>query len=245
MEPWGDEQIKANLPPVYHFLYDKVRNEYIQPDEKIFIGAYCCRSEWNSPDTSKFLPLSAVSTISGVVFISSYRYFRTGYRYNRGAFIKGDVVGGRVVAYRKRGREWLNLDSDLFARWVWILPLAEPEKGAEEFVTEMPLSSLSEIRGRQEYTVDDRGQRFDIVEIEFEGGVWLAFSKADGNRVYELLQAAKKNNGKMISSDTVSRTEMASRKPGLAEQLTKLASLYREGVLTKEEFEAAKGKLLA
>lgn len=241
MEPWDDEQIKANLPPVYHFLYDKVRHEYIQPDEKIFIGAYCCRSEWNSAHgSSKFLPLSAVSTRSCVIFISSYRYFRTGIEYNRGV-----LVNGREVAYRKRGGELLNLDSDPFARWVWILPLAEPEKGTEGFITEIPLSSLSEIRGRQEYTVDDRGKRFVIMEIELEGDVWLAFSKADGNRVYELLQAAKKNNGKMINSDAVLRTEMASQKPGLAEQLTKLASLHGEGLLTKEEFEAAKGKLLA
>ena len=77
MQVMNEQEIVDNLPLAYRFLYYRVRDEFIIPNEHILFGAYFCRSEDFAREESlrRFEPISAVSTISGAVFVSNFRYF--------------------------------------------------------------------------------------------------------------------------------------------------------------------------
>ena len=95
-------------------------------------------------------------------------------------------------------------------------------------------------------TVDD--YVFQCIELNFKGsgrgpdgwlgsvGVWRTlFEAKDGQAIYNLIQSTIQGGGKIQA--TVSRDEMLQR-------LERLASLYQAGMLTEDEFQVGKKRLL-
>jgi hypothetical protein len=89
---------------------------------------------------------------------------------------------------------------------------------------------------------------FQCIEINFKGsgrgpdgwlgsvGLWRAlFDAKEGQAVYNLLDTTLKSGGQIEA--TVSRDEMLQR-------LERLASLFQAGMLTEEEFQVGKRRLL-
>lgn len=244
LSAWTEGQILKNIPSAYKFVYTKVNTENLQTDEEVFFAGYGCSAVKQETELSKgfFVPASAVSVISRVVFITSYRYIVAYLEYGRG-LSKGVSVRGKSVVYRRTGGSIINFDRSSYAQWEWIPPLQDTPRDTVVFIKEWSLSSFSKVRGRNDYNCRWQGQEIDLVEIETDKNTWLVFQRDDGNRVYELLQHAAKNNG-MLRSDKVYQVTQEKLSASVVEQLEKLASLHEMKVLTTPEYELAKKRLL-
>ena len=238
----SEQEILDNLPEPYRIVYYNVKNDYLLADEKILFGAYCCRNKWEPTSESyqKFDPTSAVTYLPYAIFLSNFRYFR-----GRIQTIK-DKIGpmGISAVYRTTGSNSLfDYGNRPYAQWRWGNPV-EPYSAVESVVTEMPLSQLGTIGGRQEYVVTIKEETTNLIEIPLGTELWLAFRKHDGERFYELVQLASRNGGRIdLKPNTNSRKKQ--KNPSLVDQLAKLDSLYQAGVLTKEEFETVKKRILS
>jgi hypothetical protein len=236
IEAWNEKQILENMPEPYRFLYHKVKDEYLLPNEEILFGAYCSTPRWKWYESGWSL-----STISGVVFITSNRYLRTGVSQKNGV-----LMNNTSIVYRKQGkRGWLDFSGDNrpFAEWEWILPHTEIPKKWIGFVIELPLDSISDIKGRKKITIEYQQETIDLLEIEFDDDWWLTFEKANGDYIYELLQVAHLSNGEIQTSPS-HKKEVVAQEKSIADELKKLIALYEDKLITKEEFEKAKKKVL-
>jgi hypothetical protein len=112
-------------------------------------------------------------------------------------------------------------------------PLTSKEKDSKE-VREV---SLRNIPGIERHDFEMGGTTYVQLWIKLEPeGVILAtlYSLQDGQEAYNILQDAIRNGGLETRSNS-----------DIADQLAKLAKLFQDKAITKEEYEAAKAKLLA
>jgi len=228
---WTEEQLIQNIPEHYRSIFHKVKNEYLIENEKILFCAYGMHSHWSKSESRW-----SVSCLPGVILLSSKRYFRTGISH------KNVWLMNQPIYYRHEGRAWLSIvDGKPFGQWEWQFPLKKVPPKHEIFVLEVPLESLPELRGHETYTIDYKGEEFDIIEIALEDA-WLTFLKSDGEIIYRLLQKAKLNNGR-IQFETSSQPQNSVEVTNFIDELTKLANLLEKNLITEQEFEAAKKKL--
>ena len=135
LSAWTEGQILKNIPSAYKFVHTKVNTENFQTDEEVFFAGYGCSAVKQKIELSKgfFVPASAVTTISRVVFITSYRYIVAYLEYGRG-LSKGVHVRGKSVVYRRTGGSIINFDRSSYAQWEWIPPLQDTPRDTTVFI---------------------------------------------------------------------------------------------------------------
>ena len=102
---------------------------------------------------------------------------------------------------------------------------------------------LANVKNREKFSVAHKGQRIDLLEISLTNNTQFTFLLEDGNRIYELLQIARQNKGKLDIRRAAS-SPLAIKDSGVTENLEKLAALFQSGILTREEFEIIKKRTL-
>ena len=228
--PLLDEQAIANLAPLFHDEFGRFRREYIEPGENIFAVAECSSrgfAEAVSGGYFGFFVLAAERAFSVTYKAFSEREQIRFYQEGQGFFYH--VLPDETILGLPPSSILLN--SEIKTRQV----------------QEVLLSMIEGIeRSAYSATVDD--YVFQCIELNFKGsgrgpdgwlgsvGVWRTlFEAKDGQAIYNLIQSTIQGGGKIQA--TVSRDEMLQR-------LERLASLYQAGMLTEDEFQVGKKRLL-
>ncbi len=228
--PLLEEQALANLSPIFHGEYTRFCQEYLQPNEEVFAVAECsCRGFESGLTSSHF----------GFFVITGERALLVSY-----------------VAHPKREQLRFYQEGEGFFYHVLTdetalaLPPSAPLHPSEiesRQVQEALLSMVESIE-RRAFSTTAEDHLFQCLELNYKGsgrgpdgwigsvGLWRTlFDARDGQAIYNMLQTSIQAGGHVYA--TVSRDEMLQR-------LERLASLYQSGMLTEEEFQAGKRKLL-
>lgn len=228
--PLLEEQALANLSPLFHDEFSRFCQEYLQPNEEIFAVAECsCRGFESGLTSSHF----------GFFVITGERSFLVHYE----AHPKRE----QIRFYQEGEGFFYHVLTD---ETVFGLPPSPPLHPSEIESREVQEALLSMIESvdRRAFSVTVEDHLFQCLELNYKGtgrgpdgwlgsvGLWRTlFDGRDGQTVYNLLHTSIQAGGHVHA--TVSRDEMLQR-------LERLASLYQSGMLTEEEFQAGKRKLL-
>lgn len=208
------EQVLPQISEFYHSDFRQLAKSVLQSDEDVI---------WAGNTTH----LADVGRFFGFGYlITSYRIIHVSFIVERG------ILGG--------GRETIHVEDKGYSA----LDIPHRPLSAKELITrsvgEVAFQSISQVRRRE---VKARtGHETTLVElsINVSGGSLfpysiLFYSFQDGQEVYEFLQNSIRNRN--MPSQAV---------PDIADQrqLAKLAKLHQDKAITKEEYEAAKRKLL-
>lgn len=242
-----ENQAVGNLPTGYDVLYRKIRDEFLQSNEDVFAVAYSCKysEEERGGSRDKFTPSNSIHRSAGIVTITTFRWLWAGFRVrNRDGFyshIGGGDSGG--ITYKKFGSGFLNLSSLPYSEWYWMPPAEKLSKDFEGWVQETPLFELANVKNREKFSVVHKGRSIDLLEISLTNNTQFTFLLEDGNRIYELLQTARQNKGKLDLRQTA-LSPLVVKGSEVTENLEKLATLFQSRILTREEFETIKKRLL-
>lgn len=228
--PLMEEQMLAKLAPIFHDEFNQFRQEYLQPGENIFYVAECSSRGFSESTSGGFF---------GFFVVTAERAFSVTYKaYNKREQIRFYQEGEGFFYHTLTDETVLGL-----------APSAELLR-AEIRSRQVQEALLSMIVGveRISYSATVEDVLFQCVELNFKGsgrgpdgwlgsvGLWRTlFEAKDGLAIYQLIQATIQGGGHIQA--TVSRDEMLQR-------LERLASLYRAGMLTEEEFQVGKKRLL-
>lgn len=242
-----ENQALGKLPVGYDALYIKLRDEFLRSNEDVFAVAYGCKysREERESSRSKFIPSNSIHRSTGVVTITTFRWLWAGFRMrNRDGFYShvgsGDSGG---ITYKKSGSGFLNLDSLPYSEWHWMPPTEKISKHCEGWVQETSLFELANVKNREKFSVVHKGQPIDLLEINLANDTQYTFLLEDGNKIYELLQTARQNKGKLAPKLTAS-SPLVIKDSEITENLEKLTALVHSGILTREEFETIKKRIL-
>jgi hypothetical protein len=242
-----ENQAFGNLPTGYDVLYRKIRDEFLQSNEDVFAVAYSCNYSEEESESSrgKFIPSNSIYRSAGIVTITTFRWLWAGFRSrNRDGFyshVGSGNSGG--ITYKKSGSSFFNLSSLPYSEWHWMPPTEKLSKDLEGWVQETSLLELANVKNREKFSVAHKGQRIDLLEISLTNNTQFTFLLEEGNRIYELLQIARQNKGKLAIRRAAS-SPLAIKDTGVTENLEKLAALFQSGILTREEFETIKKRTL-
>lgn len=239
------EQGLLKLPSAYHSMLKQIWDEYLQRDEKVLAIAEYTYSEVTERDSSLFLPLNTVKSQPRFVVISSYRWIFGYINY-----------GSKGVGYRGRsgpgsdGPKVFNVWGE-YAEWEWKFPPPFPDHKNQHRlrITEVSLSSISAVRSKAEYVTYHQDKPIELLELFMESRNYLTFLREDGEYIYRLLQVSAQNKGtiplikRRLEGNVGPTSERLSSSK--TEQLIELGKMLQQNLLTIEEFEAAKKKLLS
>ncbi len=214
-QPLTHEQVLSRISKFYQDDFQQLTKSVIQLNENII---------WAGNTTH--LVNDYRSFGFGYLLVTSYRIIHVSYIVERG------VLGLGI------GRETIRVEDKDYKN---ALDIPHRTLTAEELrsrsVSEVALQSISQVHRRD---VKARtGQEKILVELNVSvsngslGYPMLFYSFQDGQGVYDLLQNSIRN-----------RDLLDNAIPDIADQLAKLAKLYQDKAITKEEYEAAKRKLL-
>lgn len=252
-QPITAAQAKNNLPLVLHSTFGRVCESYLQTDEEIFHCAYCTVTSlvWRSDER-----VWDTTDLVGVFVLTDYRIILGTFRYAVRDWVT--YASGE----RQGPSEWL------FGKrliWNWLFPpspcdLPDVNKlGREKWASrihesfqEMPLFYQEKIV-RKEYSVQHKGKTIDLLVlhriVHGKGeNDWfdIAFLHNDGEIVYELLQEALSNRGRLSISKAHRSGDMAS--PPVVDPVDALLVLKRmaeQGLISDGEYQTKKSEILA
>ena len=224
-------QVLAKLPALLHDEYQRFHQEYIQPGEDIFAVAECSGRGFSEHTAGGFFGFFVLTNERALVV-----WFR--------AFPKRE----QVRFYQpSEGFFYHTLTDETILGFPPSPPLLDSEIETRQ-VQEVLLSMIEQVE-RTVYSATLDEHLFQCIEINLKGsgrgpdgwlgsvGLWRAlFDANEGQAVYNLLDTTLKSGGGQIEA-TISRDEMLQR-------LERLASLFQAGMLTEEEFQAGKRRLL-
>jgi hypothetical protein len=228
--PLLEEQALANLSAIFHGEFTRFCQEYLQPNEEVFAVAECsCRGFESGLTSSHF----------GFFVITGERALLVFYE----ALPKRE----QIRFYQEGEGFFYHVLTD---ETVLALPPSPPLQAGEiesRQVQEALLSMMESIELRA-FSVTVEDHLFQCIELNYKGsgrgpdgwlgsvGLWRTlFDARDGRAIYNLLHTSIQAGGHVYA--TVSRDEILQR-------LERLASLFQAGMLTEEEFQAGKRKLL-
>jgi len=239
IEPMNREELFENVSEIHQPVLQRILDEMIQPAEIPYIAAYGVRIK---PTKTVDKGFSSHQSDRCMVLVTSWRWIVGGLFYSGGA---------KEIAYYKSGSRFASMFGDSFFVHYWLTPptllpsreeyfAKEWRERRNEFVYETNLADLPEIRTRKSFIISHDEQEFDIVELAFES-LWFAFRAVDGDKIYSLIQLSRQNGGKITPS-----TESIGRNTGksLVDELERLSNLRAKSLITEDEFQAAKRKLL-
>lgn len=236
--PWLLEDALSNVHQSYHPTIEWVYHEILQEGESVFLAAEASR-----PVEDRRGNLVKDTTHPCLIVITSYRWLRA-------SFHPGPAFNKFITYHRhviKLG-SWPRKD-ETFAHQ-WVTPPKSPPKNktqkyeniADAFI-ELPLQSMADVKRKTAFAQVHKGEMFNLTEIMFNT-IWVTFKSEDGEKAYSLLQIAKQNNGKIPIP--VSNQDSSSSTTGntLIDELERLSNLKAQGMLTENEFQEAKKRLL-
>jgi hypothetical protein len=229
--PLTQEQALGKLSDIFHDSFRRFRTTALEPDEEIFAVADCsCRGFFDHGSGGFF----------GFLAVTSYRVFQV--------LFEAHPRRPRVRYYKEGEGFFYSIVSD------------ERLIGAPSNMSLLP----SEVDSRQTQdaymsTMEDlimaaysgnlEGETLRSVELDFRGsgvgpdgwpgsvGLWRTLlGVRDGQAIYNLIHEAMSQGSGRIQAE-ISKEEALHR-------LERIAALYQDGMLTDEEFKAAKARLL-
>jgi hypothetical protein len=228
--PLLEEQALAKLSPIFHDEFKRFVQEFLQPGEDIFyVAESSCRGFSERMSGGYF----------GFFVVTAERAFSVAYQ----AYPKRE----QIRFYQEgEGFFYHTLADETILGLAASAALHQSEIKTRQ-VQEVLLTMIENIeRTAYSATVDD--YLFQCIELNFKGsgrgpdgwlgsvGMWRTlFDAKDGQAIYKLIQSVIQGGGQIEA--TVSRDEMLQR-------LERLASLYQAGMLTENEFQAGKRRLL-
>lgn len=220
ISPLTDEQILANLAPMFVGQYREIKRTHLQSGESAYAAANC-----------------AISSSFGFALVTSHRLLL-------------------VMFYDQRSFDFLTYGHRPHVRYkqhkggsdrYWVLPSSVDLTNGElknKRTLEISLRSLGAVN-REDLTIRSDEGPLELLQLDLRDATdhliqstyyGLDFVRNDGEIIYELLQSAIRNGGKL-----------APEQSGVGESvayLERLAALHRSGALTDQEFRAAKTRLL-
>jgi hypothetical protein len=228
--PLLEEQALANLSPILHGEFTRFCQEYLQPNEEVFSVVECsCRGFESGLTSSHF----------GFFVITGERALL--------AYYEANLKREQIRFYQEGEGFFYHVLTDETVLALPPSPPLHPSEIESRQVQEALLSMIETVE-RRAYSVTVEDHLFQCIELNCKGsgrgpdgwlgsvGLWrMLFDARDGQAIYNLLHISIQAGGHVHA--TVSRDEMLQR-------LERLASLYQAGMLTEEEFQAGKRKLL-
>jgi hypothetical protein len=229
--PLTQEQALDKLSDIFHDAFRHFRTSELDPGESIFAVAECsCRGFFDHTSGGFF----------GLFVVTSYRIFQVLFdahpRRPRVRYFKeGEGFFYSVVADERTIGGLSNSP---------LLPSeTETRQIQDAFMSTIQTLDMTAHSGNLE------GQTFRGIELDFKGtgvgpdgwpgsvGLWRTIlSVKDGQAVHNLVHEAITKNGGRIQAE-ITEDETLRR-------LERLAALYQDGMLTDEEFQVAKARLL-
>ncbi len=231
--PLLEEQALAKLSPIFQNEFKRFRQEFLQPGENIFYVAEASSRGFSEHVSGGFF---------GFFVVTAERAFSVAFR----AFSERE----QVRFYQEGEGFFYHTLADETILGLSASPNLYMSETKTRQVQEVLLSMIESIeRTAYSATVDD--YLFQCVELNFKGsgrgpdgwlgsvGMWRTlFDAKDGQAIYKLIQSVIQGGGQIEA--TVSQDEMLQR----LERLERLSSLYQAGMLTEEEFQIGKRRLL-
>lgn len=240
------DEASQNLHQSYHPTLRRIFESFLQPHESVLKAAECSRPDRQEDNVGNITFLN--SSHSCFVIVTNYRWFRAGMSVWAGPAIN------EYITYWKSGSRLASwLGDGPFVTHGWATPPSrlpsEKELGKKslteftgEYIHEVRLEALTDISSKREYVTQYNGEELRFVELLF-GIEWITFKSNDGESIYALIQLAKSHNGE-IPLEQASSTPMDLIKGDLVRELEKLGDMKEHGLLSDDEFLAAKRKLL-
>lgn len=215
-------QILTRINQYYHDDFLEVAQTRLQPDEGIVWAGNITSLTSSQYHYYRF----------GYLLVTSYRLIVVYFHIEPGIFGVGRetiITEEKYPFPGKRNDDAIALPSS---------PLREKEKRSR-IISEATFQDVSRV-DRSDIKIKGQKQATLVVlyvhlypDDALGAGSMLFYSIQDGQEVYNILQNAIR-----------SRDLQAQTVPDIADQLAKLAKLYQDKAITKEEYEAAKRKLL-
>jgi hypothetical protein len=226
-----EEQALNKLTDIFHDSFRAFRKSEIESDEDIFAVADCsCRGFFDNVSGGFF----------GFFVVTSYRLIQVLY--------EAHPRRPRVRYYKEGEGFFYSVLADETSIGALSNPSLLPSEVATEQIQDAYTSTV-EALDMTAYSGNVEGETFRSVELDFKGGgvgpdgwpgsvgLWRTIlAVKDGQAIHNLIHEAITQTGGRIHTE-ISKEETLQR-------LERLASLYQNGMLTDEEFRAAKARLL-
>lgn len=216
--PISNQQVQENINPIFANVYAEFRETHIQSNESIFAAANC-----------------SVSDFFGFFIVTNYRAILVSFR----------------ASWKRKGIRYYKEGGGFFSTTVpderfWFPPSSIPLQAGElkdRWHRETLLSEFISVE-RKEYTITSGGKGLQIVELGysersrgwFEQMPHTAFQSKDGQNIYNLIQIAIQNGGRLQPIQQGKYQEVRNNTNDMVSRIENLITLYRNGHLTDEEF---------
>jgi hypothetical protein len=225
------EQVLDKLTDIFHDAFRRFRTSQIEPDEDIFAVADCsCRGFFDHVSGGFF----------GFFTVTSYRLIQV--------LFEAHPRRPRVRYYKEGEGFFYSVLADETAIGALSNTALLPSELDTQQVQDAYMSVVEAV-DMTAYSGNVEGETFRSVELDFKGGgigpdgwpgsvgLWRTIlGVRKGQAIYNLIHEAITQTGGRIHSE-ISKEETLRR-------LERLATLYQSGMLTDEEFKAAKTRLL-
>jgi hypothetical protein len=229
--PLTQEEALGKLGAVFHDAFRRLRTSELESGEEIFAVADCSSRGFFDHVSGGFFGFFVVTSyrIIQVLFEAHprrprVRYYREGQGFFYSVLPDETVIGGAAST-----------------------PLLSGEAESQQ-IQDAYMSTIEDVE-MAAYSGNLEGLTFRSVELDFKGGgvgpdgwpgsvgLWRTIlGVREGQAIYNLIHDAISQNAGRIQAE-ISKEEALHR-------LERLAQLYRDGLLTDEEFTAAKARLL-
>jgi hypothetical protein len=224
MFPLSEIQVFENLNKFFHEDFKQLQKTHLQSDEEIF-AAYACSLNIPYHTNTEY----STSTYSkwGYLVITGYR----------GIMVSFPPENVNKVIYSKK-----NLDGTFFELVTglrtdnrsFIFPRAlDRLDSIKRVVEESLITNLLNI-SRKDHVVNYKGRSLELMEIGFGSRTYVTFEAEHGQDIYNLMQLAGKNGGKIPSNSSDPLSDVSSE--NIPDMLKKLHELHEAGVLADAEF---------